>query len=189
MSIIEQILFGLALAMDCFSVSLATGLSLKEFKPSAMISMAVSFGVFQALMPLIGWVCTIYFGNYVAAIDHWIAFALLSFIGTKMIIDWFKESERDISTAGLSFTTIIILSIATSIDALAVGVSFTCMAIHTLSDVLSPVIIIGITSFLLSVIGSIIGVSVGRKFRFPAELIGGTILIAIGIKVLIQHLC
>ena len=189
MNFLDLFLIAVALSMDAFAVSICKGLSVPKVRPRHALTAGLYFGGFQFLMPVIGWLLGYRFEHIITSFDHWIAFALLSFIGTKMIIDWFKESERDISTAGLSFTTIIILSIATSIDALAVGVSFTCMAIHTLSDVLSPVIIIGITSFLLSVIGSIIGVSVGRKFRFPAELIGGTILIAIGIKVLIQHLC
>lgn len=188
MSIIEQILFGLALAMDCFSVSLATGLSIRKIVPFTMLSMAFFFGLFQALMPLFGWFGTIYLGSYIEKIDHWIAFVLLCFIGTKMVIDHFKEEESSITTSKLSISIILILSVATSIDALAVGVSFTCMGITTLTDLLPPIIIIGLTSFLMSVIGNAIGVLVGRKFHFPAELIGGLILIAIGIKVLIEHL-
>ena len=187
MTILEQILLGLALAMDCFSVSFASGLVLKRFDLRTMLLMGISFGVFQALMPTIGWLCTVYFGSLLEPIDHWIAFALLAFIGGKMVIDQFKDDEeKHFDPRRLS--TILVLSVATSIDALSVGVSFTCMGMQTFINILSPIVIIGIASTALSLIGNSIGITLGRRFRFPAELIGGIILIGIGVKVLIDHL-
>lgn len=187
LTLLEQILLGLALAMDCFSVSIASGLILRRFAAKPILTMALLFGLFQALMPMIGWAATVYFGDYVQSFDHWIAFGLLAFIGVKMIIDHFKKDEEK-TFIPTKFSVICFMAVATSIDALAVGVSFTCMGVQTLSDILSPVIIIGITSSLLSLVGSLIGVYVGKRFKFPAEIVGGVILICIGIKVLIEHL-
>lgn len=181
------ILLSIALGMDCFSVALATGLMHKRFQARIMISMAFLFGLFQAIMPLIGWLCTVYFGNYVSAIDHWIAFGLLSFIGAKMIIDGIRpEEQRAFDTSRIS--VLLTLAIATSIDALAVGVSFTCMGMDSWSAIAQPILIIGFTSFLMSLLGNLIGITLGRRFKFPAEIVGGIILISIGIKVLYEHL-
>lgn len=186
MTIIEQILLGIALAMDCFSVSLASGLQMRRFGLRCVLLMAFFFGAFQAMMPLIGWVLTMSFGSYIESVDHWIAFGLLAFIGTKMIIDHFKGEEAQ-TFDFIRLATIITLAVATSIDALAVGVSFTCIGLDTFTRILSPIIIIGITSFLFSVAGNAIGVFLGRRFHFPAELLGGLILIGIGVKILIEH--
>ena len=184
MTIIEQLLLGLALAMDCFSVSITSGLIQKQYRMKPILLMAFLFGLFQAMMPLIGWVLSISFGEYVENIGHWIAFALLLFIGGKMIYDYFHDSDSP-SFDPNKFTVIITLALATSIDALAVGVSFMCMGMTTLSSITQPLLIIGIISTLLSLLGSIIGISIGKRFKFPAELIGGLILIGIGIKILL----
>lgn len=187
MSILEQLFFGIALAMDCFSVSIASGLSLKKFIPKCIITMAICFGFFQGMMPVIGWIATVYIGDYIESFDHWIAFALLAYIGGKMIQEGLKpEEEHTFNPTKL--TTIITLSIATSIDALAVGVSFTCMGLRTFIDILSPILIIGATSTLLSFIGYQIGITIGKRFRFPANIVGGIILILIGVKILVEHL-
>lgn len=187
LTIFQQILLGLALAMDCFSVSIATGINMKKFIPNAMLTMIFCFGLFQALMPLISWAGTVYVGRYIEAFDHWIAFILLGFIGIKMIIDQFKEEDNKQFNTN-KFSTIIILSIATSIDALAVGISFTCMGMREIHDVTTPISIIGITSSIMSTIGCIIGIYIGKRFKFPSELVGGIILIIIGIKVLLEHI-
>ncbi len=187
MSIIGQILLGLALAMDCFSVSFATGTILKRYEVKAMATMSLMFGVFQALMPLIGWMCTLFLEDWIKPVDHWIAFGLLCFIGIRMIIDQFKaEGHKKFKPTSLS--VILLMAFATSIDALSVGITFTCMEINTFEAIASPIVIIGICSALLSLIGNAIGVSLGKRFKFPAELFGGVILIMIGTKVLIDHL-
>lgn len=184
LSIIEQILLGLALAMDCFSVSIATGLLIRKFEWKVLTPMCLLFGLFQALMPTIGWICTIYFGPTLTQYGHIIAFLLLAFIGTKMIIDYFKGDEAK-QFDPHKISVILLLSIATSIDALAVGASFTCMGLNTFDSIVSPIATIGIMSTLMSVVGATLGILLGKKFRFPAELIGGIILIGIGIKILI----
>lgn len=187
MPVIEQILLGLALAMDCFSVNIASGLILKKIEPKSMITMAILFGIFQAVMPTIGWLGTVYLGNYIKPIDHWIAFVLLTFVGVKMIMDQFKKGEEK-KFNPTKISVILLLSLATSIDALSIGVSFTCMDMSTFGDILSPIVIIGICSIFMSVIGNVIGVTLGKKFKFPAEMIGGIILMLIGIKVLVSHM-
>lgn len=187
MTTVEQILLGLALAMDCFSVSFASGLIIKRYDLRTMLLTALMFGLFQAAMPVIGWACTVTFGNLIDPYDHWIAFALLVFIGAKMVIDQFKE-EEDRLTDPTKISVILIMSLATSIDALSVGITFTCLGMTSFAVILSPIIIIGLCSFAMSLVGSIIGVAIGKKFKFPAELIGGTVLILIGIKVIVDHL-
>ena len=183
MTFIEQLLLGLALAMDCFSVSIASGLILKQYRLKPIALMAILFGLFQALMPLFGWLLSISFGKYVEHIGHWIAFCLLLFIGGKMIYDYFHDKDTP-SFDPNKISVIFTLAIATSIDALAIGVSFMCMGMYTLSSILQPIIIIGIISSVMSLIGSILGISLGKRFKFPAELIGGLILIGIGIKIM-----
>ncbi len=187
MTIAEQILLGLALAMDCFSVSFASGLILKRFDLRTMTVMAVMFGLFQAAMPAIGWICTVAFGELINPVDHWIAFALLVFIGAKMVIDQFKKEENKVFVP-TKMSVILMMSLATSIDALSVGITFTCLGMNTFAGILSPILIIGLCSVVMSIVGSVIGVALGKRFKFPAELVGGTILILIGIKVLVDHL-
>lgn len=185
--ILEAVLIAVALAMDCFSVSITTGLTHNSVKTFHVWRMAIFFGLFQAMMPLIGWLISSYFGTYIMAFDHWIAFTLLSIIGIKMIIDYFKkEDSKTFDPENLS--VVLLLAFATSIDALAVGVSFECMGRHMLSDIMVSILIIGIISWLFSLLGYRIGATIGRRFKFPAELIGGIILIGIGTKVLIEHM-
>ena len=181
---IEVILIAVALAMDCFSVSIATGLAHSTAPKSSIVRMALLFGLFQALMPLIGWGVTSLFGPYIASFDHWVAVALLAFIGTKMIIDYFREEEHKSFDPTL-LSIVLLLAVATSIDALAVGVSFECMGKTTWADIAPSVLIIGFMSFLFTLFGYRLGSTIGRRFHFPAELIGGIILIAIGIKALL----
>lgn len=187
LSIFEQIMLGVALGTDCFSVSMASGLILKKFAPSAMITAAVLFGVFQAMMPTIGWLCTVYFGEYIENIAHWIAFGLLCFLGGRMIKEGVKPGEQS-SFNPRKLKVIFLLAIATSIDALAVGVSFTCMNMNTWAEIALPITIIGIMSTLMSLVGNVIGITIGKRFNIPAEIIGGVILILIGFKVLYEHL-
>ena len=187
LSILQQILLGLALAMDCFSVSIATGITLKRFVPRAMLTMIFCFGLFQALMPFIGWIGTVYFNTYIQTFDHWIAFGLLTIIGGNMIINQFRKKDNP-SFNPNKLATILLLSIATSIDALTIGISFTCMGLQKISEIITPILIIGFISSLMSAIGCTIGIYIGKRFRFPSELVGGVILTLIGVKVLIDHL-
>ncbi len=187
MTIAEQILLGLALAMDCFSVSFASGLILKRYDLRTMGLTALMFGLFQAAMPAIGWMCTVAFGELINPVDHWIAFALLAFIGTKMVLDQFKKEGTKVFDP-TKMSVILMMSLATSIDALSVGITFTCLGMTTFTGILTPILIIGLCSVVMSIAGGVIGVALGRKFKFPAELIGGIILILIGIKVLADHL-
>ena len=186
---LETLLIALALAMDCFAVSAVCGVIVRRFEGRVMLPIAIFFGLFQGLMPLIGWALTSSFSHYLEAVDHWIAFAMLAFIGGKMIADSFK-AEEDKSMNPRNLRTQLLLAVATSIDALAVGISYACTGYETLSSIAVPVMVIGIVSFLMSLLGFTIGVKFGDAVvrKLKPELLGGIILIGIGIKILIEHL-
>lgn len=178
-----------ALAMDCFAVSVASGIIYGRVRWKPMLAMAFLFGFFQAFNPLIGWVATDRFRFLIESFDHWIAFAILSFLGVRMIMDSCKEEEeRTFNPRRLK--VIFTLAIATSIDALAVGVSFSCMGITRLDNLFYPLVAIGLVSFAMSLLGLFLGIFSGKGFarQLRAELWGGVILIIIGIKVLFEHL-
>ena len=191
MGIIDIILLAVALAMDCFTVSIVSGLTSQD-SPSAqpwLYRMALLFGLFQAVMPLLGWLGIIHFETYIEAYDHWIAFALLAFIGGKMVWESFgPEEEQHFNPRHLH--TQLLLAVATSIDALAVGISFALTGYGTLSQLTLPLVIIGIVSFLFSIAGYHLGRRFGKPItkRMKPELVGGLILIAIGLKILLQDL-
>ena len=186
---LELFLIALALAMDCFAVSVASGVIVRKNEARILLRQAFLFGLFQALMPLIGWALTVHFSEWLEAVDHWIAFAMLAFIGGKLIWDSFHEEEDKHLNPRL-LKTQILLAVATSIDALAVGISFACTGYHTLQSLVIPLVMIGIVSFAMSIAGYLLGVRFGevvnRKVR--PELLGGLILIGIGIKILLEHL-
>ena len=186
---LELILIALALAMDCFAVSVVSGVIVRKRETPLMLKLAFLFGFFQALMPLIGWLLTRGFSAWLQAFDHWIAFGMLAFIGVRMILDAFKdESETAIHPHELK--TQLALAVATSIDALAVGITFACTGFDSLGSLSLPLLLIGIISFALSLAGFLLGVrfgeAVNRKVR--PELVGGIILIGIGLKILLEHL-
>lgn len=185
----ESVLIAFALAMDCFAVSVISGVVVRRTEARIMLRLAFLFGFFQALMPLIGWFLTSRFSAYIQAVDHWIAFAMLALIGGKMLIDSFHEEDQS-SINPRNTKTQVLLAIATSIDALAIGISYACTGYTSLSQMCVPLLIIGLVSFAMSVAGFAIGVRFGdivnRKVR--PELLGGLILIGIGIKILIEHL-
>ncbi len=195
MSIVECLLLALALAMDCFSVSISCGIIQKRMGRQ-VLAMAFFFGLFQALMPLIGWLAAEVFSREIEAYDHWIAFGLLLFIGGKMVLSEVREffrpgtgtEEKPLSMNSSGLRVIITLAIATSIDAMAVGFTFPGFGINRWSDTVCPLLIIGLVSALMSVVGKYIGVHIGKRFNCPAELIGGLVLIGIGTKVLYEHL-
>jgi len=179
----EVFLLAVALAMDAFSVSLANGITIKKVKFTDCLKFGLFFGVFQFIMPVIGWILGTTFANYITAFDHWIAFLLLSFIGVKMIYETFK-CDDDENDKDLDWKNMTILAIATSIDALAAGVSFAVMEVN----VFISSAIIGIVAFIISFAGVILGKKLGNKIKSGAEIFGGTILIIIGAKILIEHL-
>ena len=188
MDLFDLLFLAVALAMDCFTVSMVSGAILQKKLWKVILQISFLFGFFQAMMPLIGWLGTTYFVQYIEAYDHWIAFAMLTFIGIRMIREAFmSEEERFFNPRKLR--TQILLAIATSIDALAVGISFVCTGYHTLRSLTLPLWIIGIVSFVFAIIGNLLGIRFGKiGKRFKPELIGGLILIGIGCKILYTHL-
>ena len=194
MSLIDIILLAVALAMDCLTVSIVSGVievKSEEVKDEKwwIIRMAFLFGLFQAMMPLIGWLGISHFQQYMEAYDHWIAFAMLGFIGGRMVWESFSpDTEQHFNPRRLR--TQLLLAVATSIDALAVGISFACTGYTAVSQLTLPLIIIGVVSFLFSLIGYRLGARFGRSIarRLKPELFGGIILIGIGVKILMEHL-
>ncbi len=187
MSFIEVLLIGIGLSMDAFAVALCKGLSMRKFNWKAGVVIAAFFGFFQAFMPWIGWLVCRNFEKYITRFDHWIAFVLLAFIGGKMLFDAIKEMKNpgeEEAEFKLKVGELFVLAIATSIDALAVGISFAFLSIN----IWSSITIIGISTFILSFIGVVIGNKFGAKFKTKAEIIGGVILILIGLKILLEHL-
>ena len=184
MSIIEIALIGVGLAMDAFAVSICKGLAMRRMNYKKAIIIAAFFGVFQALMPALGYVLGTTFANKIAAIDHWIAFILLALIGANMIKEALSSDDDECQDDSLRLGDLIMLSIATSIDALAVGITF---AFFNVSLLLS-VSMIGIITFIICVIGVKVGNVFGEKYKSKAELAGGLIFIVMGAKILIDHL-
>ena len=193
MSFIALIFTAFALSMDAFAVSITKGMTIKNLKKSTALKMALTFGVFQGAMPLLGWALGISFESYIKSIDHWIAFILLGFIGFNMIKGFFddrkegKESELEFSATAdehdLSNKEIIMLAVATSIDALAVGISFAFLNV----SIIPAASIICIITFLVCVVGVFVGNKVGDIFNGYAELVGGVILILIGFNIFNEH--
>ena len=185
MTFLELLLIAIGLSMDAFSVSICKGLTTKKFSWRMALICGLWFGFFQALMPTIGYFLGAQFQEMIEAYDHWIAFGLLFLIGANMIREaiWGKKEEGE-NNGALDFKTMFLLAIATSIDALAVGVSFACIQVKLWSSV----IIIGITTFMFSVLGVKIGHVFGSKYEKSASILGGIILILIGLKILLEHL-
>lgn len=182
MGLIEIFILAVGLSMDAFAVSICKGLSVRKLKPKHCIIAGLYFGGFQAGMPLLGYLLGTQFESLITSIDHWIAFVLLGLIGVNMIRESF--SEPDELNDSFSFKTMLPLAIATSIDALAVGVTFAFLKV----EIFSAVSFIGITTLLFSAIGVKIGNVFGTKFKSKAEFIGGCVLILMGIKILLEHL-
>lgn len=188
MGIIELALIGAGLSMDAFAVSVCKGLGMKRLNMRQAFVIALFFGVFQALMPVIGWVLGTGFQSYIAPVDHWIAFALLAFIGGKMLFDAFHDDEGEDDAASadapLDLKELTMLAVATSIDALAVGITFAFLQV----DIVPAVTLIGVITFALSFAGVAIGHFFGARFEKPATIVGGVVLILIGCKILLEHL-
>jgi putative Mn2+ efflux pump MntP len=186
MHFIELFLLAVGLSMDAFAVSVCAGLTMPKATIKKALIVGLYFGVFQAVMPLIGYLAAALFARYITAYDHWIAFGLLCFLGGKMILGSYKKEDPhdDDSEASLKPSQMLPLAIATSIDALAVGVSFAFLQM----DILPAVLFIGVTTLALSMLGVKIGHVFGVRFKSTAEFTGGVILILIGAKILLEHL-
>lgn len=188
MNIYEIILLAIGLAMDCFSVSIAYAAVIRQVKWSLWFKIGIFFGGFQAIMPVIGWLLASTCSRYIVQYDHWVAFALLLYLGVKMIQEG-REDDKVQSLHLEHFKELLVFSVATSIDALAIGISFAFVGFDTLHSIVTPILIIGIISLVFSVWGCMIGTFIGNKFQTQrVEILGGIVLIIIGLKVLIEHL-
>ena len=188
MDIWALLLLAIGLSMDAFAVSICKGLAMKKITWQKSGVVGLWFGGFQALMPMIGYFLGIQFEEYITAYDHWIAFILLGFIGGKMIIEavreWNEEEIVEVTDAPIDHKNMLVLAVATSIDALAVGITFAFLN----TPIIEAISIIGITTFVLSIIGVIVGNFFGSKYKSKAEFIGGLILVLLGVKILLEHL-
>lgn len=183
MSLIEILLLGVGLSMDAFAVSICKGLAMKRITAGKAAVVGLWFGGFQALMPLIGYLAGSAFSGHIQKIDHWIAFILLGLIGANMIREAVSGEDEEGSDS-LAVSEMFLLAVATSIDALAVGVTFAFLSVK----ILPAVSLIGVTTFLFSVAGVKIGNLFGLRYKAKAEIAGGIILIGIGLRILLQHL-
>lgn len=189
MSLFDILLLSVALAMDCFTISIVSGLILGRKEWATILRLSFLFGLFQAAMPFFGWLATSHFSQYIEAYDHWIAFAMLAFLGGKMIIESFKPEAHKVFNPR-RLRTQLLLAVATSIDALAVGISLAMTGYTTILSLAEPLFWIGVGSFVFGVVGHLLGLRFGNmvRRRLRPELIGGLILLFIGIKILLVHL-
>ncbi|PXV96138.1 putative Mn2+ efflux pump MntP [Lachnotalea glycerini] len=183
MSLIELFVLAVGLSMDAFAVAICKGLAMKKISFKKALTVGLYFGIFQAVMPLAGYLLGIRFQSKITAIDHWITFVLLGIIGANMVKEAMNQESEEADDS-LCFKNMFVLAIATSIDALAVGVTFAFLQV----DIVSAVSFIGLVTFTLSVIGVKIGNVFGTKYKAKAELTGGIILILMGFKILFEHL-
>ena len=185
--VIELLLIGVGLSMDAFAVSVCKGLAMRKVNKKQAVVIGLFFGGFQALMPFIGWALGTQFESYITNIDHWIAFILLAFIGGKMVVEAVKPEEEEAvreMDPPLDLKEMFLLAVATSIDALAVGITFAFLDY----PIVESITIIGLTTFVLSIVGVYVGNMFGSKYQKKAEIVGGIILILIGVKILLEHL-
>ena len=183
MGLLELFILAVGLSMDAFAVSVCKGLSVKKMEPKHALICGAYFGGFQALMPFIGWALGTQFESYITSIDHWIAFVLLALIGGNMLREALSKEEENASAA-LDVKTMLLMAVATSIDALAVGVTFAFLEVK----ILPAISMIGITTFCLSLVGVAVGNFFGTRYKKRAEATGGIILVLLGIKILLEHL-
>ena len=185
--VIELLLIGVGLSMDAFAVSVCKGLAMRKVNKKQAVVIGLFFGGFQALMPFIGWALGTQFESYITNIDHWIAFILLALIGGKMVVEGYRleedETVKELDPP-LDLKEMFLLAIATSIDALAVGITFAFLNY----PIVECITIIGLTTFVLSIVGVVVGNMFGSRYQKKAEIAGGIILILIGLKILFEHL-
>jgi putative Mn2+ efflux pump MntP len=182
MDFLTLFLIALGLAMDCFAVSITNGMTMKSIRMGRALKIALFFGFFQAVMPMLGWLAGMGLSGFIKGIDHWIAFGLLCFVGVKMIYEAFEKKEN--SQEALNTAVLLALSLATSIDALAVGLSFAFLE----ASIFLPAVTIGLVTFAVSMSGIFIGNRLGHFFENKMEIAGGLILIGIGVKILLEHM-
>lgn len=186
--VIELFLLGVGLSMDAFAVSVCKGLGMKKLNKKQALIIGLYFGGFQALMPFVGWLLGSQFQKYITSIDHWIAFILLGFIGGKMMIEavreWNEEEVVDVMDALIDHKNMLVLAVATSIDALTVGITFAFLG----TPIVEAITIIGITTMVISIAGVVVGNFFGSRYKSKAEFIGGLILVLLGLKILLEHL-
>lgn len=186
--VIELFLLGVGLSMDAFAVSVCKGLGMRKLNKKQALIIGLYFGGFQALMPFVGWLLGSQFQKYITSIDHWIAFILLGFIGGKMMIEavreWNEEEVVDIMDAPIDHKNMLVLAVATSIDALTVGITFAFLG----TPIVEAITIIGITTMVISIAGVVVGNFFGSRYKSKAEFIGGLILVLLGLKILLEHL-
>jgi putative Mn2+ efflux pump MntP len=184
MALITIIVIALGLAMDAFAVSIVSGAAYKQLKIKHALRIALFFGGFQAVMPLIGYLAGLSIKTYIISYDHWVAFGLLSAVGGKMIYESFKIKTAEENLNPSNILILLVLSVATSIDALAIGITLSFLRV----SLAAAVSIIGLVTFVLSYLGVFIGKRFGHFFENKIEAIGGLILIGLGLKILIEHL-
>ncbi len=184
MHISELLLIAIGLSMDAFAVSLSNGMAIRDLKLKDALKFGFFFGLFQMLMPLLGFLAGRLFSGYIMVLDHWVAFILLCYIGAKMILDVIR-GDSEAASGSTQFRVLLILAIATSIDALAAGITFAFMSL----DIWFCVSVIGAITFVLCTFGALIGKRAGEALGNRAQILGGVILITMGIKILIEHLC
>ncbi len=185
MEIVELLIIAVGVSMDAFAVSICKGLSVRNLRPKHAGMTALWFGGFQALMPLIGFNLGVSFAALVSSVDHWIAFILLGIIGGNMLKESFQKDDDVNVSPDFSFRTMFAMAVATSIDALAIGVSFAFLNVN----IWKAILFIGLTTGLFSAVGVYIGNMFGSRYKSKAEFAGGFILIVMGFKILIEHLC
>ena len=183
MTLFELFLIAVGLSMDAFAVAVCKGLSMKRIDKKYTLLIALFFGGFQALMPLLGYFLGSQFSVYIEKIDHWVVFLLLALIGGNMIKES-REAAEEETYRGINYKELLLLAVATSIDALAVGITFAFLQV----EIVSAVLLIGCTTFVLSLLGVVVGNRFGARYKSRAELTGGIILILIGVKILLEHL-
>ena len=188
MGAFELLLMGVGLAMDAFAVSICKGLAMRKVNKKQCFIIALFFGGFQAIMPLIGWFLGSQFADKISSIDHWIAFILLAYIGGKMMVEAIREKNEPVEVEemdpALDIKELFILAIATSIDALAVGITFSFLEVN----IVEAITIIGVVTFIISAAGVFVGNIFGNKYKTKAEFAGGLILVLLGIKILLDHM-
>ena len=186
--VIELFLLGVGLSMDAFAVSVCKGLGMRKLNKKQALIIGLYFGGSQALMPFVGWLLGSQFQKYITSIDHWIAFILLGFIGGKMMIEavreWNEEEVVDVMDAPIDHKNMLVLAVATSIDALTVGITFAFLG----TPIVEAITIIGITTMVISIAGVVVGNFFGSRYKSKAEFIGGLILVLLGLKILLEHL-
>lgn len=183
MRISELIMIAIGLSMDAFAVSVSNGMAISNLRLRDALQFGLYFGLFQMLMPLTGWTAGQMFSSFITTFDHWVAFILLGYIGIKMILDAVRGEEES-STGNTSFRVMLLLAVATSIDALAAGITFAFMSVN----IWFSIAVIGSITFCLSTFGALIGKRAGDALGKYAQIVGGVILIAMGVKILIEHM-